>query len=201
MIEDDYRPGSKSGRDTDRMIVISGCSGGGKSTLMAELAQRGYATFAEPGRQIVREQQLIGGTSVPWDDMAGFLEQCVIRAIHFHTLAQPNAGPVFFDRSMIDAVTAAETTKSPVPSCYYRAIDRCRYAPVVFLAPPWEELFLSDRERQHGFEAAVGEYERLAEAYPHHGYLPVILPKIRVTERADFIEQELKRRRLWPAAV
>ena len=28
----------------DTYVVISGCSGGGKSTLLAELARRGYAT-------------------------------------------------------------------------------------------------------------------------------------------------------------
>ena len=36
--------------------MISGCSGGGKSTLQEELGQRGYATVEEPGRRIVKEQ-------------------------------------------------------------------------------------------------------------------------------------------------
>ena len=37
----------------DRFIILSGCSGGGKSTLLAELARRGFATVEEPGRRIV----------------------------------------------------------------------------------------------------------------------------------------------------
>ncbi|HEY5105435.1 MAG TPA: AAA family ATPase [Caulobacteraceae bacterium] len=37
-------------------MVISGCSGGGKSTLLAELGRRGHATIEEPGRRIVREE-------------------------------------------------------------------------------------------------------------------------------------------------
>jgi predicted ATPase len=32
-------------------IVISGCSGDSKSTLLAELARRGFATVVEPGRR------------------------------------------------------------------------------------------------------------------------------------------------------
>jgi predicted ATPase len=40
----------------DHLVVISGCSGGGKSTLLAELAQRGYGVVEEPGRRIVREE-------------------------------------------------------------------------------------------------------------------------------------------------
>jgi len=31
-------------------IVLSGCSGGGKSTLLMELARLGFQTFEEPGR-------------------------------------------------------------------------------------------------------------------------------------------------------
>ena len=34
--------------------VISGCSGGGKSTLLMELARRGHAVVDEPGRRIVQ---------------------------------------------------------------------------------------------------------------------------------------------------
>jgi predicted ATPase len=41
----------------DRFIVISGCSGGGKSTLVAELARRGYASVEEPGRRIVEDEK------------------------------------------------------------------------------------------------------------------------------------------------
>ena len=40
----------------DRFVIISGCSGGGKSTLLAELARRGYRVVEEPGRRIVAEE-------------------------------------------------------------------------------------------------------------------------------------------------
>jgi len=39
--------------------IISGCSEGGKSTLLSELASRGYQIILEPGRQIIKEQTLI----------------------------------------------------------------------------------------------------------------------------------------------
>ena len=45
-------------------VVISGCSGGGKSTLLAELGARGYAVFEEPGRAIVKEQLVSGGDAL-----------------------------------------------------------------------------------------------------------------------------------------
>jgi len=33
---------------SDRFVVLSGCSGGGKSTLLAELARRGHSVVEEP---------------------------------------------------------------------------------------------------------------------------------------------------------
>jgi predicted ATPase len=40
----------------DRFVAISGCSGGGKSTLLFELKRRGYAVVEEPGRRIIAEE-------------------------------------------------------------------------------------------------------------------------------------------------
>ena len=48
------------------LFVISGCSSGGKSSLLAELARRGFATAEEPGRRVVREELASGGDALPW---------------------------------------------------------------------------------------------------------------------------------------
>src|SRR6516162_7665665 len=52
----------------DRFVVISGCSSGGKSTLIAELGKRGHAVVDEPGRRIVKEELASGGSALPWLD-------------------------------------------------------------------------------------------------------------------------------------
>jgi predicted ATPase len=52
-------------------VVISGCSGGGKSTLLAELARRGFGVVEEPGRRIIREEGLR-----PEAGMEVFLHRC-----------------------------------------------------------------------------------------------------------------------------
>ena len=48
----------------DFFVVISGCSGGGKSTLLTELGRRGYMTVEEPGRRIVKEELLGNGLAL-----------------------------------------------------------------------------------------------------------------------------------------
>jgi predicted ATPase len=49
----------------DRFVLLSGCSGGGKSALLSALRTRGFAAFEEPGREVVREQLLIDGPALP----------------------------------------------------------------------------------------------------------------------------------------
>src|SRR5690606_38947729 len=63
--ESEYVCGSP-GRRNELPIVLSGCSGGGKSTLLSEMSRRGYSVQPEPGRQIVMEQMAIHGDGVPW---------------------------------------------------------------------------------------------------------------------------------------
>jgi predicted ATPase len=66
-----------------------------------------------------------------------------------------------------------------------------RYARKVFMTPPWPELFRTDSERIHSYADAVAEYAPLMQAYERLGHEVVILPKISVKERVDFILKEL----------
>ena len=56
--EDDSFAGNPELNGSDSLIVVSGCSGGDKSTLIRELAKRGHDAQPEAGRQIVKEQLL-----------------------------------------------------------------------------------------------------------------------------------------------
>jgi len=60
------------------------------------------------------------------------------------------------------------------------------------LAPPWPEIYETDPERRHGLSTALAEYSRLIETYPSLGYEVLILPKVGVSERADFILNTLQ---------
>lgn len=172
-----------------RFVVISGSSGGGKSSLLEELARRGYATVEEPGRRIVREEIAKGGPALPWVDLAAFARRAVAMALADRAAATRHAGWVFFDRGLIDAAAALEhATGEPALEAQGRAH---RYHPVVFLAPPWPEIYAADAERRHDLAAALAEYERLRAGYAGLGYETVILPKTGVAQRADFILQRL----------
>ena len=166
----------------DRFVVISGCSGGGKSSLLAELALRGHAVVEEPGRRIVRAELSRGGTALPWIDAAAFARRAVALAHADRTEAARHAGLVFFDRGLIDAAVALQhfTGEDAVT-----ALGAARYHRRVFMAPPWREIYVEDPERRHGFDDAVAEYERLIAAYPSLGYEVVTLAKTAVAARAE----------------
>ena len=169
----------------NHLIVISGCSGGGKSTLLAALAQRGFATVEEPGRRVVREELASGGSALPWVDAVAFARRITALAQADYDTARALPGPAFFDRGLIDAAVALEHLSGEAVLAGLAA--RYRYAPRVFLAPPWPELFAADAERRHDLNAAIGEYDRLAAAYPALGYDVAVLPKSSVAERAEFV--------------
>jgi len=166
-------------------VVISGCSGGGKSTLLDELARRGYATVEEPGRRIVKEELAGQGAALPWVDPVAFARRAIAMALEDQTLAEAQTGWTFFDRGLIDAASALQAATGEAVLETLR--DRHRYHQTVFLTPPWPEIYINDPERRHGFEEAVAEYDRLTTAYPEMGYDVVILPKVDVAARADFL--------------
>lgn len=185
--------------NANRFILITGCSGGGKSTLLAELALRGFATCEEPGRAIVKEQLASGGDALPWENIAKFAELAAQRSLQNMARAAQNDGITFFDRGLLDAVCAMERLNLPVPPDIAHAFARCRYRRTVFLSPPWPEIFANDAERKHAFTEAIAEYDYLAKRLSELGYEPAILAKASVEARVDFVLGRLGA--MWPTAL
>ncbi len=189
--ENDYVAGNPELNGSDRLIVVSGCSAGGKSSLIRELASRGYDAQPEAGRQIVKEQLYIGGDALPWADKIKFTELCVSRALYHYNNAMATGKPAVFDRSIIEFISGFRAKGVNVPPYLAEAVRRYRYARRVFFTPPWEALFINDEERRHSFVDAEAEYDSLLKGYEACGYEIVLLPKTSVSGRADFFEEQL----------
>ena len=170
-----------------RLIVISGCSSGGKSSLLEALARLGHAVVPEPGRQVVREQLQVGGTALPWRDGRLFGLLCISRGMHSYNMHRHARAPVFFDRSMLDNICGLQGADGPLPDDLRAAVAEYRHADTVFFAPPWEALFENDAERRHTFVDAVAEYARLRAFYVGAGYRLVDLPLASVEARVAFV--------------
>ena len=169
----------------DNFVVISGCSGGGKSALLAELGRRGHPIVEEPGRRIVKQELKTGGSALPWVDEVAFARRAIALALADRATASGLDGWVFFDRGLVDAAAGLQHLTGEQ---MLGALGQChRYHRRVFLTPPWHEIYATDPERRHGFDVAAAEYSRLCEAYPLLGYEVLLLPKVDVMERADFV--------------
>ncbi len=171
----------------ENYIVLSGSSGGGKSSLLKEMLDRGYEVAREPGRQIIKEQKAIDGDAVPEKNLDKFLDIALSRYLHKFVSLMEHQGLIFFDRGIVDAIQV----NRPQPQYFELAAERFRYCPKVFVAPPWKEIFENDEVRQHDFEAAIKEYNETVIKYKMCGYEIVVLPKVSVKERADFILETL----------
>jgi predicted ATPase len=173
----------------DKFVTISGCSGGGKSTLLNELGRRGYPTVEEPGRRIVVDELQRDGRALPWADAVAFVRRAIELSLADRAGADASSRWVFFDRGLIDAAAALEhLTGEPALE---QLGSRYRYNRRVFFAPPWPEIFVTDAQRRHGLVDALAEYGRLTAAYQALGYDVCVLPKASVAERADYIVSAL----------
>ena len=185
------QPSTAGACKINRFVMISGCSGGGKSTLLAELARRGHATVGEPGRRIVQQELLGDGSALPWVNPVAFARRAVALALADRAAHACTSGWVFFDRGLIDAAAAlARQTREPTVDALAQAH---RYHGRIFLAPPWPEIYVTDTQRRHDLAEAIVEYKHLLRVYPSLGYEVIVLPKVGVPERADFVLHTLAR--------
>lgn len=143
----------------DRLVVISGCSSSGKSTLLSELSHRGYALIEEPGRRIVQEELASAGSALPWVDEIAFARRAVALALADRAATGSPQRWMFVDRGLVDAATHLQhLTGEPVLTTLGQFH---RYHRRVFFASPWPEIYLRDADRRHDLDTALAEYARL----------------------------------------
>lgn len=175
--------------NSDRFFAITGGPGSGKSSLIWALKDSGYNGSVEAGRGIIQDQVLIGGHALPWDDRLLFAEMMLAWEIRSYRIAERAAGPVFFDRSIVDVLGYLQLIGQPIPAHVKKAAEIFRYHRRVFIAPPWQEIFHQDPERKQDFAEAIRTYDALGAAYGECGYELVELPRVSVEERKRFVLQ------------
>jgi len=176
------------------LVVISGGPGAGKTAILVELANLGFGYVPEVAREIIQEQVRAGGQALPWADRAaytGLMLQRSIRSFEEHT---PASELVFADRGIPDTLGYARLIGLADTSAMEGACREYRYAPLVFLAPPWGEIYRTDTERKQEFAEAERTYDCLARVYRECGYRTIDVPKLEPRARAQFVLDALN----WP---
>lgn len=190
MIYDSHLLIGKGGMDVvnvDRMFVVTGGPGSGKSTLINALSRHGICGTPEAGRAIIQDQMAIGGEAFPWSDRRAFAELMLSSEMRSYRAALSLSGSVIFDRGVPDVIGYLSLSGIPVPSHVERAAQMFRYHHRVFVAPPWPEIFAHDSERKQSFVEAQATYEVMIETYSKLGYELIPLPLDSVESRVQFV--------------
>ena len=177
--------------DTDRLFVLTGGPGSGKTTLIDALAAAGVATSPEVGRAVIREQLASGGDALPWADQRAFADLMVVREVAAHQAALASGGVTVLDRGVPDVIGFLRVSGLPVPPHIDAAARACRYNSRVFIAPFWAEIFTGDAERKQSPEVAEATFDVMADTYRGYGYELVALPRVSVAERVAFITDRI----------
>lgn len=168
-------------------FVLTGASGGGKSSIIEALGARGFATVEEPGRRIVQEQLASGGDATPWQDRVAFRDLLFARSVEAFEAMANRPGPVFFDRGVVEALAYSRLLGLPVPEEWRAVVKCCRYARTVLVTPPWRELFRNDAERRKSWDEVLDDYRITTAAWRAAGYELVEVPRAPMAERVTFV--------------
>jgi predicted ATPase len=78
--------------------------------------------------------------------------------------------------------------KNNIPSAFIRElVQNNKYAPYVFITPPWKEIYIQDQARKENFEEALEIHGQIVKAYVEYGYEIVNLPLVNPESRVKFI--------------
>ena len=176
---------------SDRLHVITGGPGSGKSTLIDALAAAGVATSEEVGRRIIREQVAARENALPWGDQRRFAKLMLAGETAAREAALERGETVLLDRGVPDVAGFLRVSGIAVPPVLDQAARSHRYNRRVFLAPFWAEIFTEDAERQQSMQLAAATESIMRATYADYGYTIVELPRVSVAERVGFVLEHL----------
>ncbi len=173
------------------IFVITGGPGFGKTSLADELRLKGYLCSGEFARETIEKQLEIDGDLLPWKKPKLFQEEILRLRKDFYE-SVPDEIIAFADRGIPDQLAFARHKGFGTPEILKVSAEKYRYAPMVFVTPPWPEIFVNDSTRFETFEEAVLIHQAIMETYIRLNYQIIELPLIPVSERTVFILQTVK---------
>jgi predicted ATPase len=166
--------------------IITGAPSTGKTSILNELASKGFKCHSEIARQVIRENLDSGLEIFPWNQMQLFSDMVLDRMKTLVTSFEPDQIQ-FLDRSMVDLIGYMHFAGKEAPNHYKDEALKVGYAKKVFYLPIWEDIYTTDEERKESVEEAMQIASALYNAYANLGFEIIEVPRGSVEERVDFI--------------
>jgi predicted ATPase len=170
-------------------IVFAGGPGSGKTTLLQAFQLRGYAVAADSARAIIQARR--SSSLSPRPPALEFAQAILHQDMRQYGEQASQAGPVFFERGVVDALGMLHELGTLTNSELQRVLSAYPYHGQVFLFPPWEDIYANDAERDQTFVEAARVYRGAFEWYQRCGYEVVEVPKVGVEERCAYVLEVL----------
>ncbi|MGV8095187.1 MAG: AAA family ATPase [Mangrovibacterium sp.] len=172
--------------DKKAIVVVTGGPGFGKTSIIKELATLGYPTGEEYARVLIEQQVAVNGDILPWKNAKRFQIEVMEQRIHFYQSVKEGE-IAFTDRGLVDQLAFIRFRGLRPLSILLENIQKYPYEPVVFITPPWREIYSTDNIRDESFEEAELLHRFICNTYKELGYELVEIPKTDAVVRARFI--------------
>lgn len=145
----------------------------------------------EAGRAVIKAAA-DAGEPHPWINPSDFALRmlAVDEAAYDDALVRP--GAVVFDRGFPDLAGYLSLVGQPLLAAVDHAARLKRYNPVVFVAPPWRDIYVQDTERTQTFGEAILTHQLIVRAHQTYGYDTLDLPMAPVADRAQFVLETIR---------
>lgn len=170
-----------------KKIILTGAPSTGKSTILQLLIEKEYTCMEEISREIIREGQKQGIKNIFETEPLAFSELILNKRIEQYKTANALQCEVcFFDRGLPDVTAYLKNTGTNYKSNFDIAVKEHPYD-IVFIFPPWKDIYTTDHERLESFENANKIHKALVEEYSKNNSKIITVPKASPKERLNFI--------------
>ena len=175
-------------------IVITGGPGTGKTSIINTLKDKNFHCFDEIIRTLTLEAKKEGDSSKHISNPIAFVNDPkkfntnlingrVEQFLQANTIAKDIS---FFDRGIPDVLAYMAFFNQEYGTEFVSPCKTYKYD-MIFLLPPWKEIYKSDNERFESFDEAQQIHNHLEKIYRKFGYHIIEVPFGTVEARTDFI--------------
>ena len=172
-----------------KKYILSGAPGSGKSTLIDAIATQGIPVMREVSRSVIIQEQAQQQDGMPWKDVERFSELVFQQTV---AMLEADNEALLCDRSLIDNIAYLQHAQKPIPQKLAAFSFDQFYHQTVFFTLPWKEIYTTDPQRPESFEEQCALSQSLQKAYLQYGFELIQVPFQGITERVDFILNQIK---------